>query len=66
MLCYIAILLAILRLSQKHIFLHSSLVLKSNESDSEWEEWDEEEPELTLPTKLTRKEKRIRDKELKK
>jgi len=43
-----------------------TLVLKSNENDSEWEEWDEEEPVLTLPTKLTRKEKRIRDKELKK
>ena len=40
------------------------LVLKNQ--DDEWEEWGDEEVEYTLPTKLSRKEKRAIDKATKK
>ena len=40
------------------------LVLKNQ--DDEWEEWEDEEVEYTLPTKLSRKEKRAIDKATKK
>ena len=40
------------------------LVLKNQ--DDEWEEWEDEEVEYSLPTKLSRKEKRAIDKAAKK